>query len=73
MKKSWYSRTAAAALLLCVGIAACLMVGAAYAGNSFTIAVISDTQNYVDVTHTQPFNEDFFISQTSIWRTTGMT
>lgn len=30
----------------------------------FTIAVISDTQNYVDVTHTQPLNENFFISQT---------
>ena len=31
--------------------------------NFFTIAVISDTQNYVDFTHTQPFNEEFFISQ----------
>ena len=32
--------------------------------NFFTIAVISDTQNYVDVTHAQPLNENFFISQT---------
>jgi len=32
--------------------------------NFFTIAVIPDTQNYVDVTHTQPLNENFFISQT---------
>jgi len=32
--------------------------------NFFTIAVISDTQNYVDVNHTQPLNENFFISQT---------
>ena len=32
--------------------------------NFFTIAVISDTQNYVDVTHAQPFNESIFISQT---------
>ncbi len=31
----------------------------------FTIAVISDTQNYVDFTHPQPFNESFFISQTN--------
>src|SRR5271169_406912 len=33
--------------------------------NFFTIAVISDTQNYVDVNHTQPLNENFFISQTN--------
>ncbi len=32
--------------------------------NFFTIAVIPDTQNYVDVTHKQPLNENFFISQT---------
>lgn len=32
--------------------------------NFFTIAVISDTQNYVDVTHQQPFNVNFFLSQT---------
>ena len=30
----------------------------------FTIAVISDTQNYVDVTHRQPLNVNFFLSQT---------
>ena len=32
--------------------------------NFFTIALISDTQNYVDVTHRQPLNRDFFLSQT---------
>jgi hypothetical protein len=32
--------------------------------NFFTIAVISDTQNYVDVNHRQPLNMDFFLSQT---------
>jgi len=32
--------------------------------NFFTIAVISDTQNYVDTTHLQPFNMNFFLSQT---------
>ncbi len=32
--------------------------------NFFTIAVISDTQNYVDVTHQQPLNVNFFLSQT---------
>jgi len=30
----------------------------------FTIAVISDTQNYVDGTHPQPLNENFFLDQT---------
>ena len=30
----------------------------------FTVAVISDTQNYVDGTHTQPLNENFFLAQT---------
>lgn len=30
----------------------------------FTIAVISDTQNYVDGTHPQPFNKNFFLDQT---------
>lgn len=63
MKKSWYSRTAAA-LLLCVGIAACLMAGAAYAGNYFTIAVIPDTQNYVDDTKPQPDGLNFFKAET---------
>ncbi len=32
--------------------------------NFFTIAVISDTQYYVDVTQQQPFNVNFFLSQT---------
>lgn len=32
--------------------------------NFFTIAVISDTQNYVDVSHQQPLNMTFFLSQT---------
>jgi hypothetical protein len=31
----------------------------------FTIAVISDTQNYVDGTQPQPSNESFFLDQTS--------
>jgi hypothetical protein len=31
----------------------------------FTIAVISDTQNYVDGTHPQPLNENFFLDQTT--------
>ena len=31
----------------------------------FTIAVISDTQNYVDGTHPQPLNENFFLDQTN--------
>lgn len=30
----------------------------------FTVAVISDTQNYVDATHPQPFNKNIFLDQT---------
>ena len=33
----------------------------------FTIAVISDTQNYVDVNHPQPLNVNFFYLRLNIW------
>jgi hypothetical protein len=47
MKNPWYSRKALAVLALFVGIAACFASGA-FANNTFTIAVIPDTQFYVD-------------------------
>ncbi len=63
MNKSGYSR-AVLAVLLFVGIAAFFMAGAVYAGNSFTIAVIPDTQNYVDDTKPQPDSLNFFKAET---------
>jgi hypothetical protein len=61
MKKLSYPRTILAALLL----SASLAPGGAYAANTFTIAVIPDTQNYDDNTKAQPGSNAWFIAQTS--------
>ena len=41
-----------------------LMIGSAGAENAFTIGVLSDTQNYVDVTKSQPESTEVFNAQT---------
>jgi hypothetical protein len=60
MKKILKLRT----LLVSTVLGISLMLGSAYAENAFTIAVLSDTQNYVDFKKPQPDSANIFIAQT---------
>lgn len=61
MKKLSHLREIVAALILIVSV----MTSGAYANDSFTIAVIPDTQNYVDNNKTQPDSLNFYKAETS--------
>ena len=64
MKESSRSRTALAAFLVFFGITVSIVSGAAQAVDTFTIAVIPDTQNYVDNTKPQPGSLSVFKAET---------
>ena len=67
MKTSFPRRATLTLLMLVLGAATWLAPGTVYSDNGdkrFTIAVIPDTQNYVDNTKTQPASVKDFIAET---------
>ena len=65
MKKPFHPQAISALILLFLGIAVWFTAGAANGDNRFTIAVIPDTQNYVDNTKKQPASAKDFLTETT--------
>ncbi|HVP77813.1 MAG TPA: metallophosphoesterase [Thermodesulfobacteriota bacterium] len=65
MRKSFHPKAILALIVLCLGITVWSTANVAYGDNRFTIAVIPDTQNYVDNTKTQPASAEEFVTETA--------